>query len=178
MILPPQPPPNRPKMASSSAKTAPRPPQDEFEALLFASSFPSSIWVRSGSNLGSISHPLGRPKRRPNRTKKRPKIMLPRDGLQDRSKTVPDPPQGAPRPPQTPPDSLLGAPQDPIQDPYRCPKRLPKGNKNHIIILFCVNNDDYEPDYDDRHDGSEDGDNDRAYEDDVSTHGEHKVAVS
>ena len=46
------------------------------------------------------------------------------------------------------------------------------------IILFCVNNDDYEPDYDDRHDGSEDGDNDRAYEDDVSTHGEHKAAVS
>ena len=38
--------------------------------------------------------------------------------------------------------------------------------------------DDHEPADDDRHDGSEDGDNDRAYEDDVSTRGEHKVAVS
>ena len=58
------------------------------------------------------------------------------------------------------------------------PQEAPQENKNHIIMLCCVNDDDYEPDYDDRHDGSEDGDNDRAYEDDVSTHGEHKVAVS
>ena len=142
MILPPQPPPNRPKMASSSAKmaqdrskTAPRPPQDDFEALLFASSFLSSIWVRSGSNLGSISHPLGRPKRPPNRTQKRPKIMLPQDGLQDRSKTAPDPPQGAPRPPQTPPDSLLGAPQDPSRTPTDAPRGSPKGTR--IISSYC-----------------------------------------
>ena len=123
------------KFGQDRSKTAPRPPQDDFEALLVASSFPSSIWVRSGSNLGSISHPLGRPKRLPNRTKKRPKIMLPQDGLQDRSKTAPDPPQGAPRPPQTPPDSLLGAPQDPSRTPTDAPRGSPTGTS--IILSYC-----------------------------------------
>lgn len=124
-----------PRSFQDGSKTSPGPPQDDFEALLFASSFPSSIWVRSGSNLGSISHPLGRPKRPPNRTKKRPKIMLPQDGLQDRSKTAPDPPQGAPRPPQTPPDSLLGAPQDPSRTPTDAPRGSPKGTR--IILSYC-----------------------------------------
>ena len=140
MILPPPPTPNRPKMASSSAKmaqdrskTSPRRPQDDVEALLFASSFPSSIWVRFGSNLGSISHPLGRPKRPQNRTKKHTKIMLPQDGLQDRSKTAPDPPQGAPRPPQTPPGLLPGAPQDPSRTPPDWILRY-----SHLFFLFTA----------------------------------------
>ena len=113
-----------PRSFQDGSKTSPRPPQDDFEALLFASSFPSSIWVRSGSNLGSISHPLGRPKRPPNRTKKRPKIMLPQDGLQDRSKTAPDPTTGRPKSspdlPRTPslglPRTAPGPPQSGFQD--------------------------------------------------------------
>ena len=106
-----------PRSFQDGSKTSPRPPQDDFEALLFASSFPSSIWVRFGSQLGSISHPRGRPKQPQNRTKKRPKIMLPQDGFQDRSKTAPDPPQGAPRPPQTPRTPSLGLPRTPPGPP-------------------------------------------------------------
>ena len=59
-------------------------------------------------------------------SKKRPKIMLPQDGLQDRSKTAqdgsktaPDSPKGAPRPPRPPP----GPPQ-------MRPKRLQDRSKS------------------------------------------------
>ena len=93
----------RPRWPKDRSKTAPRPPQDDLQELRFASSFSSSILVRFGSNLGSICPPLGRPRRHRNRPKKRPKITLPQDGLQDRSKTAPDPLQGAPRPPGPPP---------------------------------------------------------------------------
>ena len=51
-----------PRSFQHGSKTSPRPPQDDVETLLLASSFPSSIWVRSGSNLGSISHPPFAPK--------------------------------------------------------------------------------------------------------------------
>lgn len=167
-----------PRSFQDGSKTSPGPPQDDFEELLFASSFLSSIWVRSWSNLGSISHPLGGPKRPPKSNPKTSENHVaarrPPRSLQD----GPGPPTGRPKTTPDPPGLPPWGSPGPLQDPYRCPKRLPKGNKNHIIILFCVNNDDYEPDYDDRHDGSEDGDHDRADEDDVSTHGEHKVAVS
>ena len=65
------------------------------------------------------SPPLGRPRRPQNRFKKHPKITLPQDGLQDRSKTAqdgsktaPDPPKGAPRPPRTPPGPPPNASQE------------------------------------------------------------------
>ena len=139
MILPPQPPPNRPKMASSSAKmapdrskTAPRPPQDDLEDLLLASSFSSSIFVRFGSNLGSICPPLGRPRRPQNRFKKRRKITLPQDGFQDRSKTAPDPPQGAPRHPGPPPGASRGPP-GPLQDLSKTPPGPPKSGLTMVL---------------------------------------------
>ena len=105
----------RPRWPKDHSKTAPRPPQDDLEALLFATSFSSSILVRFCSNLGSIClpPPVGRPKCLQNRFKKHSKITLPQDGLQDRSKTAqdrsktaPDPPKAAPRPPQMRPKGL------------------------------------------------------------------------
>ena len=132
MILPPQPPPNRPKMASSSAKmaqdrskTAPRPPQDLpktilksfFSHLLFCLRFGSDLgptWAPFPTPLGAQNDPQIEPKTHP-------KTMLPQEGLQDRSKTAPDPPQDAPRPPQTPPDlprtPSLGLPRTPPGPP-------------------------------------------------------------
>ena len=146
MILPPPPPPDRPKMALSSAKmaqdrskTAPRPPQDLPKTILKSFFWHLLFCLRLGSDLGPIwapfPTPLGAQNDPQNRTKKRPKIMLPQDGLQDRSKTAPDPPQGAPRPPQTPPDSLLGAPQDPSRTPTDAPRGSPKGTR--IILSYC-----------------------------------------
>ena len=188
MILPPAPPPNRPKMASSSAKmaqdrskTAPRPPQDLPKTILKSFFSHLLFCLRFGSDLGPTWAPFPTPwapKTTPKSIQKTYENHVaarrPPRSLQD----GPGPPTGRPKTTPDPPGLPPWGSPGPLQDPYRCPKRLPKGNKNHIIILFCVNNDDYEPDYDDRHDGSEDGDNDRAYEYDVSTHGEHKVAVS
>ena len=152
MILPPPPPPDRPKMASSSAKMAqdrsktfPRPPQDDFEALLFASSFPSSIWVRSGPNLGSTSHPLGRPKGPPKSNQKtlknhiaarrRPRSLL--DGPGPPHRTPQDPhraPQDHPRPPRTPSLGLPRTPPGPLQMPQEAPQRE---QESYYHIVLC-----------------------------------------
>ena len=122
-----------PRSFQDGSKTSPGPPQDDFEELLFASSFLSSIWVRSWSNLGSISHPLGGPKRPPNRTKKRQKIMLPQDGLQDRSKTAHRAPQDHPRPPRTPSLGLPRTPPGPLQMPQEAPQREQE-SYHHVVL--------------------------------------------
>ena len=69
--------------------------------------------------------PFGHPKRHQNRTKNRSKIVLPEDGLQDRSKTAQEPPKtppGLPRTPPGPPKTPQKRPQEPPGTPQEPPK--------------------------------------------------------
>jgi hypothetical protein len=118
--LPPQPPRNRPKMASGfgqgGPKIGPRRLQDlpktSLNHFFMHLRFRLRFWSVLGVQLRLHVTPLGHPRRPPNRCKKRPKITLPQDGLQDRSKTAPDPPKRLPRPPRHPPRTRPNAPQE------------------------------------------------------------------
>ena len=102
-----------PKTSQDRSKTAPRPPQDDLEELLFASSFSSSILVRLGSNLVSICTPLGAPKTTPKSIQKTPENHVaakwPPRSLQD----GPGSPTGCPQTPKRAPRTLPKAAPDP-----------------------------------------------------------------
>ena len=133
MILPPQPPPNRPKMASSSAKmaqdrskTAPRPPQDLpktilkrfFSHLLFCLRFGSDLgptWAPFPTPLGAQNDPKIEPKNvRKSCCRKTASKIAPR-----RPRTPHRTPQDLPRPPQTSPGLPPWGSPGPLQEPPR-----------------------------------------------------------
>ena len=148
MILPPQPPPNRPKMASSSAKmaqdrskTAPRPPQDLpktilksfFSHLLFCLRFGSDLgptWAPFPTPLGAQNDPQIEPKNvRKSCCRKTASKIAPR-----RPRTPHRAPQDHPRPPRTPSLGLPRTPPGPLQMPQEAPQRE---QESYYHIVLC-----------------------------------------
>ena len=86
-------------------------------SFFFRHRFCLRFWSVLGPVLGPSWAPFGHPKRHQNRTKNRSKIVLPEDGLQDRSKTAQDPPKTPPGLPRTPP----GPPKTPKKRPPNLP---------------------------------------------------------